>query len=207
MKKKITILFMATFVAVMVFAQENSYLRTNKNKVMMNVYTSIGYATGLGDMNDFLSYAPDFAGNFDDMQMLQGGIGWSMDYFFANNWAYYIGIGVSRGNDWAAEDNLHAVMNNWISWVGAEYFFYHNNKLTLSANLCLGMEEIDFDYGAYNGRWTNYTLPVGITLWYERIGFNINYSPSIFRTEPDETPTDMPKMSSNNIDLTLRLAF
>ncbi len=200
-------MFAVLFTTVTLNAQDKSYLGLHKNRFMTNIFVSGGYATGLSDMNNFLSSKSTFVGNFDDMQMLYGGFGFGINNFWNNSWSYYIGIEARRGNDLAAADNLHASMDSWNGKIGAEYFFYQNNKVTLSANLCVGVEEINFAYGQYTGEWRNYTLPVGCTFWYKNIGFNINYSPAVFRTEPNETLIDMPKMSNNSIDLTVRFAF
>lgn len=204
MKKRILIVAVAVCCIFSVFAQGR-----NKNDMFFEISVSGAFATGFGQMNDYLSTNPSIAStDFDNIKMGQIGFGWSGNYFIANGFAFQFGLKYLSGQDFSAEDERHASSDIFTGLVGVEYYFYRKNNIALSANVDLACDVMDFDYGIYNGIWNNYSLPLGVTFWYDNLGFQLNYAPTIIKLEPKKTNgVDLPKTSINNLLLNIRISL
>ncbi len=208
MKKRILIVAVAVCCIFSVFAQGR-----NKNDMFFEISVSGAFATGFGQMNDYLSTNPSivsstYATDFDNIKMGQIGFGWSGNYFIANGFAFQFGLKYLSGQDFSAEDERHASSDIFTGLVGVEYYFYRKNNIALSANVDLACDVMDFDYGIYNGIWNNYSLPLGVTFWYDNLGFQLNYAPTIIKLEPKKTNgVDLPKTSINNLLLNIRISL
>lgn len=211
--KKTLMLIIAVTVLFSVSAQKISHLKTDRNDIFFEVSVSGAFATGFGQMNDYLSAnisntSSIHTTDFDDIKMGQIGFGWSGNYFFADGFAFQFGLKYLSGQDFSAEDELHASSDIFTGLVGVEYYFYRKNNIALSANVDFACDVMDFDYGVYNGIWNNYSLPFGLTFWYDNLGFQLNYAPTIIKLEPKKTNTiDLPKTSINNLLLNIRISL
>ncbi len=202
--KKIFALIMLLSIGWCAMAQSNR-VNTNKNSVGFEFSIPFTYATDMGAMNDYLSSVPSlYALNYDHIKLLQVGFGINLEYFFANKFAYNIGLKSVMGKDYAAKDDLHTTSTDFMGFIGVEYYFYQRNKISLSANLNLGCDIITFDYGQYSGSWVNLTLPFGLTFWYKQYGFQLNYAPTLDKQDP-ESEWGLPNTALNNLIFTFRL--
>lgn len=208
MAKKTLLLIVLFVISISSYAQSASTcgLKTKKHLMSAEVNMQLAYATGLGNMNNFLS---SNIAKFNNMRMLQGGIGYQVNFFFLKDFAIYLRLNALRGNDFSANDNIHAKMNTWEGLCGLEYYFFTKNNIQFSTNIGFLDETIDFDYEKYNGYWCNYGISIGMVFWYKNSGIALGYAPMIIKNEPKETITmyNLPKMARNNISLTFRLRF
>ncbi len=206
--KRIFLILIVVFASVSIFAQNGSYLKTSKNTANFEISVLGAYALDFGDMNNFLSSESSiYKSDFKDINMWQVGFGWLGNYFFADNFAYQYGLKYLRGNDASAKDDFHASSNDFIGFMGVEYYFYKRNNIALSANVAVSCDMEDFNYGIYGAQWVNLTLPFGVTFWFRNLGFQLNYHPTLIKSKPENTNLDLPKTALNNLAFSFRISL